>query len=127
MKDCPVSGSQLGSILDLIHEGVITGNIGKKVLSKMFSVEEEGMMAKNIVEKHQWQAISGEDSVSSYCRAVLGENEDQVKEYLASDDNRRQRITKFFMGQVMKKSKGKADPTMATTTLEEFLRAQGAK
>lgn len=126
MADCPVSAEQLGSILDLIENKVITGSIGKKVLAKMFAGEDVGKMAGDIVKKHNWEAISGEESVADYCRAVLDENVDQVAEYLASDDNKRSRITKFFMGQVMKKSKGKADPALATATLEELIQHQAS-
>lgn len=126
MAECPVTAEQMGSILDLMEKGVITGSIGKKVLSKMFSGEEAGELAAAIVKKRKWEAISGEEGVAGYCHAVLEENAEQVAEYLASDDNKRSRVTKFFMGQVMKKSKGKADPVLATATLEELLASKAS-
>eukprot|EP01104_Vermistella_antarctica_P012934 TRINITY_DN3829_c1_g3_i1.p1 TRINITY_DN3829_c1_g3~~TRINITY_DN3829_c1_g3_i1.p1 ORF type:complete len:405 (-),score=88.02 TRINITY_DN3829_c1_g3_i1:6-1220(-) len=110
IKATPVQAAQLGSLLDLIGKDVISGRIGKDVIELMMDGESAGKTAQQIVDEKGWTQISGDGQLTDVCREVIQENPAQVAEYLGGRD----RLMRHFVGQVMKKTSGRAKPPKVT-------------
>jgi aspartyl-tRNA(Asn)/glutamyl-tRNA(Gln) amidotransferase subunit B len=98
----------------LISDGSISGKIAKEVFSAMF---ETGKDAKVIVEERGLKQVSDESAIISMIDEVLAANLDKVDEYRGGKD----KLFGFFVGQVMKASKGQANPGMVNQLLKQKL------
>ena len=110
----PVSPQYFVSMLDLIKEGVISGKIGKDVLITMI---ETGKEPKIIVEEHGLQQISDEESLSRIVDEIISNNQTVVEEIKAG----KEKALGFLVGQVMKVTKGKANPGKVNEILRQKL------
>ena len=110
----PVSPQNFVSMLDLIKEGVISGKIGKDVLITMI---ETGKEPKIIVEEHGLQQISDEESLSRIVDEIISNNQTVVEEIKAG----KEKALGFLVGQVMKVTKGKANPGKVNELLRQKL------
>ncbi len=110
----PVSPQYFVSMLDLIKEGVISGKIGKDVLITMI---ETGKEPKIIVEERGLQQISDEESLSRIVDEIISNNQSVVEEIKAG----KEKALGFLVGQVMKVTKGKANPGKVNELLRQKL------
>ena len=104
----------LGELLDLISKGVVSNTLAKKVLDEMFS---SGDLAGTIVARGGFSQVSDAKELEAHARAVLEANVDKVEEF----KNGKDKLLGFFMGQVMKKTSGKANPQMVNKILRQLL------
>ena len=104
----------LGELLDLIGKGAISNTLAKKVLDEMFS---SGDPAGTIVARGGFSQVSDEKELEEHARAVLDANTAKVEEF----KNGKDKLLGFFMGQVMKKTSGKANPQMVNKILRQLL------
>ena len=114
LAQSPVSPEQLGGLVDLISDGSISGKIAKEVFSEMF---ETGKDAKQVVDEKGLKQVSDEGAIISMIDEVLASNQDKVDEYRSGKD----KLFGFFVGQVMKASKGQANPGMVNQILKQKL------
>ena len=114
LAQSPVSPEQLGGLVDLISDGSISGKIAKEVFAEMF---ETGKDAKQVVEEKGLKQVSDEGTIISMIDEVLASNQDKVDEYRSGKD----KLFGFFVGQVMKASKGQANPGMVNQILKQKL------
>ena len=114
LAQSPVSPEQLGGLVDLISDGSISGKIAKEVFADMF---ETGKDAKQVVEEKGLKQVSDEGAIISMIDEVLASNQDKVDEYRSGKD----KLFGFFVGQVMKASKGQANPGMLNQILKQKL------
>ena len=114
LAQSPVSPSQLGDLIDLISDGSISGKIAKEVFSEMF---ETGKDAKLIVDEKGLKQVSDESTIFAMIDEVLAANLDKVNEYRGGKD----KLFGFFVGQIMKASKGQANPGMVNQLLKQKL------
>ena len=112
--ESPVSAEALGGLIDLIADGTISGRIAKDVFAEMF---ESGAAAATIVDTRGLRQIVDADANAALVDAVLQEQADKVEEYRAGKD----RLFGFFVGQVMKRSQGKANPQVVNQLLKDRL------
>lgn len=110
----PLTSQYLADLLNLIKENKISNNIGKKVLRKVF---ETGKDPKTIVSEDGLSQISDEAALLDMIDKVLSENEQSIIDYKAGKD----RALGFLVGQVMKMSRGKANPQIVNEKLREKL------
>ena len=110
----PLSPQNLADLLGLIKSNEISNNIGKKVLRKVF---ETGKDPKTIVKEDGLSQISDEGELLEMIDKILSENEQSILDYKAGKD----RALGFLVGQVMKMSKGKANPQMVNEKIKEKL------
>jgi aspartyl-tRNA(Asn)/glutamyl-tRNA(Gln) amidotransferase subunit B len=80
-------------------------------------VENTGRSPKEIVEAESLAQVSDEEAIREICAEVIAENPDQVQTYRSGKEG----LIGWFIGQVMKKSRGKADPQAARVILQEML------
>ncbi|CAI8413389.1 MAG: Aspartyl/glutamyl-tRNA(Asn/Gln) amidotransferase subunit B [SAR116 cluster bacterium] len=114
LAQSPVSPEQLGGLVDLISDGSISGKIAKEVFADMF---ETGKDAKQVVDEKGLKQVSDEGAIISMIDKVLASNQDKVDEYRSGKD----KLFGFFVGQVMKASKGQANPGMVNQILKQKL------
>jgi aspartyl-tRNA(Asn)/glutamyl-tRNA(Gln) amidotransferase subunit B len=108
----PVSADQLGGLIDLIADNTISGRIAKDVFVEMF---ESGKDAADIVEEKGLKQVTDTGAIEAIVDEVLAENPDKIEQYQGGKD----KLFGFFVGQVMKKSQGKANPAMVNELLKK--------
>ena len=99
----PVTPDQLGGLLHRFKGGELSGPAAKKVFSILW---QEGGEASAIIERFGLRQISDPKAIAEMAEGVLAKNPKQVKDY----KDGKTRILGFFVGQVLKASKGKANP-----------------
>ena len=114
MEDLRIAPVQLAALLRLVAERRITGNSAKEVLEEMFRT---GQAPESIVASRGLEQISGTAALQPIVERVLDENPGPVAEYLAG----KQAVLRFLMGQVMRATRGKADPARAQELLVQAL------
>ncbi len=110
----PVSPAALAELVQLVESGRITGNVGKKVFATMF---ESSRGAADIVAAEGLGAQVGADAIEQAARDVIAKNPDNVAKFKAGN----QGVFKFFVGQVMRATRGQADPQAVNDILRKLL------
>jgi aspartyl-tRNA(Asn)/glutamyl-tRNA(Gln) amidotransferase subunit B len=110
VEDSPLGPAALASLIGLIEKGTISGSIAKDVFATMFAT---GRSADDIVAAEGLAQIGDEEAVLAIVRAVIGEHADAVAQYRAG----KKQTLGFLVGQVMKRSGGKANPPLANALL----------
>ena len=100
-----IEPSRLASLLSRIHDNTISSTIAKDLFNQMLSSDET---ADEMIEKQGLEQITDEDSISQFVTEVLDEFSEQKDQYLAG----KEQVLGFLVGQVMKRSKGKANPKL---------------
>ena len=100
--------NMLSSLIKLINDKKITNNQGKEVFTKML---EEHLTPEEIVKKYEMEVIEDSGLIDSLVEEVISENAKAIEDY----HNGRTNMLDYLVGQVMKKSKGKANPVEAKT------------
>jgi aspartyl-tRNA(Asn)/glutamyl-tRNA(Gln) amidotransferase subunit B len=113
IDDIAISPQNLAELIDLVSRNKINLKTGKSVLEEMLRT---GSSARKIVEKRGLSQISDEGALLEIIRQVLDEHPDEVGQYLEG----KEQIQGWLMGQVMKASRGKANPQV----VRDLLRAQ---
>ena len=110
----PVPAEDLAKLIDMVTDKTISGNSGKMVLGELFKnggKPEEIVKAKNLVQ------VSDEGFIQETITRILNDNPGEVQQYLAGKDT----LLQWFMGQVARATRGKADPTVARELLIQSL------
>jgi aspartyl-tRNA(Asn)/glutamyl-tRNA(Gln) amidotransferase subunit B len=110
----PVSPPALAGLIQLVEGGKITTAVAKKVFSKMF---EDGRSAEQIVEAEGLGAQVSSDSLEQIARDVIDRNPDNVAKYKSGNEG----VFKFFVGQVIKATRGQANPQAVNELLKKIL------
>ena len=115
VTDTRVTPENLVEMIGLIDDGTISGKIGKSVLRAMMKT---GKSAKEIVGKEGLARIASEDEISNLVDRVIKENPKAVK-----DAFRNEKTVNFLVGQLMRLTRGKADPVLANKVIHDKLDA----
>ncbi|WP_371395989.1 Asp-tRNA(Asn)/Glu-tRNA(Gln) amidotransferase subunit GatB [Fretibacter rubidus] len=110
LADSPVSAQALGGLLDRISDDTISGKIAKDVFEKMFAGEGD---ADTIIERDGLKQVTDMGAIEAMVQTVIDANPDQAAKVA---DN--PKLIGFFVGQVMKKSQGKANPQAVNQILK---------
>lgn len=111
----PVTPASMRGLLDLVDEGKISGKIAKEVFAEM---AESGLEPGEIVEKRGLVQITDSSALVAVVDKVLSNNTSSVEDFRSG----KEKALKFLMGQIMKETKGKANPQLASALLEEKLK-----
>ncbi|MEW6451716.1 MAG: Asp-tRNA(Asn)/Glu-tRNA(Gln) amidotransferase subunit GatB [Pseudomonadota bacterium] len=109
----PVSGKQLGAVLDLIKEGVISGKIAKDLFEIVWT---EGGDPRQIVEQRGMKQVTDLGAIEKVVDELIAMNPDKVEQAKAN-----QKAMMWFVGQAMKVSGGKANPQAVNDLLKKKL------
>ena len=110
----PVSPAALAELLKLVESGQITGAVAKKVFATMF---ESGRSAKEIVAAEGLAQISDTSAIEQAAREVIAKDPANVAKYKSGNEG----VFKFFVGQVMRATKGQANPQAVNDILKRLL------
>ncbi len=114
LAESPVSAAQLGGLIALISDNTISGKIAKDVFAEMMANSKD---AAAIVEEKGLKQVTDSGAIEKVVDEVIAENPDNVAAYKGGKD----KLFGFFVGQVMKKSGGKANPDMVNELLKKKL------
>jgi aspartyl-tRNA(Asn)/glutamyl-tRNA(Gln) amidotransferase subunit B len=104
--NCRIAPRQLGNLLLLVGKGTISGKIAKKIFQDML---QSGKDPELIVKEQNLGQVSDENEIMKVVEQILADNPVQVQELRSGKD----KLMGFFVGQLMQKMKGKANPAMA--------------
>jgi aspartyl-tRNA(Asn)/glutamyl-tRNA(Gln) amidotransferase subunit B len=110
----PVSPAALAELVKLVESAKITGAIGKKVFATMF---ESGRSAAEIVAAEGLGAQVSDSAIEDAARDVIAKNPDNVVKFKSGNEG----VFKFFVGQVMKATRGQANPQAVNDILRKLL------
>jgi aspartyl-tRNA(Asn)/glutamyl-tRNA(Gln) amidotransferase subunit B len=115
ISDCPIPPEELDELVNLIDSGQISGKQGKEVFAEMFA---SGKRAADIVKEKGIEQLSDASAIEAFCDQVIAANPKPAADFKAGNAA----SLNFLKGQVMKLSKGKANPRLAGEILERKLR-----
>jgi len=110
----PVSPAALAELVSLVESAKITAAVGKKVFATMF---ETGRSAADIVAAEGLGAQVSEAAIEQAARDVIAKNPDNVAKYKSGNEG----VFKFFVGQVMKATRGQANPQSVNEIVRKLL------
>ena len=110
----PVSPENLGQLVKLLITNVISGKIAKEVLVEMYSSQKSAI---DIVEQKGLKQMTDTSEIEKIIQSVLDDNKEMVSQYKSG----KTKLLGFFVGQVMKKTKGKANPKLLNDLLIKMI------
>ena len=116
LTSSPVDADRFSGLIARIHDNTISGKIGKEILDKMWQSDDD---ADQIIEKEGLKQISDSSEIEKMIDDVIAANPDQVAQYQSG----KEKLLAFFVGQVMKASRGKANPGQLNKLLQDKLKA----
>jgi aspartyl-tRNA(Asn)/glutamyl-tRNA(Gln) amidotransferase subunit B len=116
----PVNAQHLGGLIARIKDNTISGKIAKQVFDAMWKGEGEGD-ADTVIAAKGLKQVSDSGALEAMVDEVIAANPEQVENFRNADDNKRKKMTGFFVGQIMKASKGQANPGMVNKILMQKL------
>jgi aspartyl-tRNA(Asn)/glutamyl-tRNA(Gln) amidotransferase subunit B len=115
IEDSPVGPGQLIEMLGLIEKGTISGKIAKTVFEEMYKT---GKSAGTIVEEKGLVQVSDESEIERMVDAVIGKYPGEAERFRSGET----KLMGFFVGQIMKETKGKANPKIVNELLRKKLK-----
>ncbi len=112
----PVDADRFSQLVARLHDNTISGKIAKEVLDKMWSGDAT---ADQVIEQEGLKQISDSSEIEKMVDDVIAANPDQVAEFRSG----KEKLLAFFVGQVMKASRGKANPGELNKLLQEKLKS----
>ncbi len=113
----PVGPTAVAELLAAVEDGTINGKIAKKVFAMMV---DTGKSARTIIEEGGFAQVTDSGAIEDEVRRVLEANPSQVQQYKGGKTG----VLGFFVGQVMKATKGAANPKLVNETLKRLLDTQ---
>ncbi len=111
----PVSATNLAQLLKMVDDGTISGKIAKSVFDEM---ARAGQSARQIVAEKGLAQISDSSAIEDVVTKILAANPSEVEAY----QNGKTKLLGFFVGQVMKETRGQANPQLVNEILKEKLK-----
>lgn len=116
LKECRISAGQLAELIGQVAGGKISMNIAKgEVFEEMYL---SGRSAEEIIAEKGLATIADSAELEKICRQVVAENQKTVQDYMGGKDN----AFKALVGQVMKATRGQANPELVNQTLKNLLK-----
>ena len=114
IDQCLVTPTQLGSLLNMVEKGTISGKIAKTVFIDML---ESGKDPEQIVREKNLVQVSDESELLALVREIIEQNPTQAEEFRGG----KTKVMGYFIGQLMQKTKGKANPKLANQLFNKEL------
>jgi aspartyl-tRNA(Asn)/glutamyl-tRNA(Gln) amidotransferase subunit B len=114
MDEFPIKAENLARMIDLINEGTISTKLAKDVFEEML---HSGQNPDSIIERKGLRQVSDHGEIDKVVEEVLQLNPDEVQKFIGGKD----KVFGFFVGEVMKKTRGKANPKVLNDLLRQKL------
>jgi len=112
----PISAEQLASLLDRLTDNTISTKIAKQIFGKLIT---STMSVDEIIAAEGYKAMNDGTELESIIHTIITQHPDQTAEYRAG----KEKLLAFFVGKIMKETKGQADPEQVNILLKKHLRA----
>ncbi len=112
--NCVLTPQNLGKMVQLIEKGTISGKIGKEIFPELL---ETGKDIEKLIQEKGLEQVSDTGEIEKICQEVLSENPQMVEDFKGG----KEKVLGALVGQVMKKSRGQANPQMANEILRNIL------
>ena len=113
--DTRVDATNLGTLLSRIEDSTISGKIAKEVFEEMWLSQKD---PDEIIEEKGLKQVTDSSEIEKVIDKVLEKNSSQLEQYKSG----KEKLFGFFVGQVMKESKGKANPEQVNKLLKDKLK-----
>lgn len=114
IEHCPVPPDALAGLIQRISDNTLSSKLAKQVFEGIWQGEGS---ADDIIEQRGLKQVSDTGALEGMIDEVIASNPEQVEQYRAADDTKRKKLSGFFVGQIMKASKGQANPQMVNELL----------
>lgn len=115
IKDSPITPAQLANVIERIKDNSISNKIAKQVFDSLW--KGEGESADAIIEAKGLKQVSDTGALEVMVDGVIANSSAQVENYRNADPDKRPKMLGFFVGQIMKASKGQANPKIINEIL----------
>jgi len=119
IQDCPISSTNLGAMIARIKDDTISGKGAKSVFASLW--DKKGDDVDALIDSLGLKQVSDSGAIEGIVDDVLANNASQVENYISAEPDKRGKMVGFFVGQVMKASKGSANPGMVNKVLKQKL------
>lgn len=117
LKDTKLKPEHIIVLLENLEEKKITEEISKRILEKLVI---ESFNVKDYIKEHKLEAVSDKKIIEQFCEEAIKENPEVVKDYLEGSE----KALNFIVGQVMRKSKGKAEPKIVNEIIKKLIKKE---
>jgi aspartyl-tRNA(Asn)/glutamyl-tRNA(Gln) amidotransferase subunit B len=114
IESCPVTVERLGKLITRITDGTLSGNLAKQLFEALWNLEGE---VHELIDQRGLRQLNDTEAVRALIAQVIEESPAQVAQYRSGKD----KVFGYFVGQVMKRSQGKANPQQLNDLLREML------
>ncbi|MBD3354892.1 Asp-tRNA(Asn)/Glu-tRNA(Gln) amidotransferase subunit GatB [Candidatus Woesearchaeota archaeon] len=114
MKDLALDEKYIIELLKMVEDNEITDNVAQKILEKLI---EKPFSPRDYVRKIGAKKIADEKQIRRFCEEAIKENPQAVEDYKAGE----KKSLQFLIGQVMRKTKGQADPAVVNKIMKELI------
>jgi aspartyl-tRNA(Asn)/glutamyl-tRNA(Gln) amidotransferase subunit B len=114
ITESPLTSAALAELVRMVEAGTVTAAVAKKVFARMF---ETGKSAAEIVAAEGLGGQISQAEIERAAREVIEKHPDHVAKYKGGNEG----VFKFFVGQVMRATRGQADPQLVNDTLKRLL------
>ena len=117
----PISAERLAGLLSRIDDGTLSSKLAKQVFEALWNGEGD---TDEIIAARGLKQVNDSGALQAMVDNAIANNPDQVAQYIAADEAKRKKLSGFFVGQIMKASKGQANPQMLNELLLKKLEDQ---
>ncbi|WP_163560202.1 Asp-tRNA(Asn)/Glu-tRNA(Gln) amidotransferase subunit GatB [Halomonas sp. NO4] len=121
IADSPVSARQLGELIGRVMDDTISGKAAKQVFQALW--HGEGVSADEVIEAKGLKQVTDTGAIEAMIDQVIADSPAQVAQYCDAEPEKRGKMIGYFVGQVMKASRGTANPQQVNALLKEKLDA----
>ncbi len=114
ITQCPISAEHLAGLIRRIVDNTLSSKLAKQVFEGLWAGHGN---ADDIIEERGLKQVSDSGSLAALVADVIAANPEQVAQYRAADESKRKKLNGFFVGQIMKASKGQANPQLLNQLL----------
>lgn len=119
IADSPVSAAQLGGLVRRVIDETINGKAAKQVFMALWN--GEGETADEVIEAKGLKQVTDTGAIEAMIDQVIADSPVQVAQYVEADEAKRGKMIGYFVGQVMKASRGTANPQQVNALLKQKL------
>ena len=114
IQQCPISAEQLAALIKRITDGTVSNKMAREVFDAMWQGEGE---PDGIIEARGLKQVSDSGAIEALVNEVIANSAKQIENYRNADDQKRPKMLGYFVGQIMKASKGQANPQQVNEIL----------
>ncbi len=114
IESCPVTAEALAGLVQRVADNTLSSKLAKQVFEALWN--QEGS-ADEVIEARGLKQVSDSGALEAMVDEVIANNPAQVEQYRAADEGKRKKLSGFFVGQIMKASKGQANPQLLNELL----------